>query len=226
MIQIKSSNLKYLKDLAKNNNREWFNENKDRYEVELEHMRAFADELLYEMNQNDDIETLNGKKCLQRIYRDVRFSKDKSPYKRHWGGGMRRATKWRRGGYYFHIEPGHTFVGGGFWGPNKDDLAHIRSQIAQDHLELQGIVKDPKFVEYFGELKGDKLKTAPRDYPKDHPGIELLKHKGFLCIRHFDDKEVTSPEFINKMVETFQAMRPFLNYMSDILTTDLNGEVL
>ena len=115
MSQIKASNFKFLKDLKKNNNRDWFTENKKRYQNEHEEIISFADALLTKMNEHDVIETPSGKKSLFRIYRDVRFSKDKSPYKTHWAGGFKRATAARRGGYYFHIQPGdQSFIGGGF----------------------------------------------------------------------------------------------------------------
>ncbi len=224
--QLQKSNIDFLKQLRANNNKEWFTENKSLYEHELEEMRSFSDDLINQMNQLDDIETPSGKKSLFRIYRDVRFSKDKTPYKSHWSGHMRRATKWLRGGYYYHIEPGGSFVAGGFWGPNKDDLLHIRNQIANDPNTFRSIINDPLFKKTFGELQGDQLKTAPRDFPKDHEAVDLLRYKGFVVRRDFKDKEVLSPNFTKDIVQTYQYMRPFLNYMSEILTTDLNGEAL
>lgn len=222
---ISKSNLDFLNTLKKNNNREWFAENKSKYEDAHQNMIEFSDEVLNLLNQHDDIETPNGKKSLYRIYRDVRFSKDKSPYKTHWGAYYKRATKHLRGGLGFHTESGgKTMVGGGFWGPNKEDLEHIRNQIAVDPEPLRKILKSKSFKEHFGEMTGDQLKTAPKGFPKDHEAIELLRYKQFLMGKKFTDAEVLSPDFSKKIDATFKAMRPFFDYFSDILTTDLNGE--
>ena len=225
MAQINTSNFKFLKDLAKNNDRDWFTENKKRYQTEHEQITEFADALLVKMNEHDLIETPTGKKSLYRIYRDVRFSKDKSPYKTHWAGGFQRATKHRRGGYFFHIKPGgETFIAGGFWGPNKDDLQRIREEIATDASELRKIIADPKFVSTFGTLDGEQLKTSPKGFDKEHPNVDLLRYKQFLFSKNFSDEEVLRADFVDVANETFKAMRPFFDFMSDVLTTDSNGE--
>lgn len=225
MSQIKASNFKFLEDLAKNNNRDWFTENKKRYQKEHEEIIEFADALLAKMNEHDLIETPTGKKSLFRIYRDVRFSKDKSPYKTHWSGGFTRATKQRRGGYYFHIQrDGQSFIGGGFWNPNKEDLQRIREEIATDASEIRAIIADPTFVSTFKTLDGEQLKTAPKGFDKEHPDIDLLRYKQFIFGRNFSDEEVLRPDFLEVVNQTFIAMRPFFDYMSDVLTTDSNGE--
>lgn len=226
MSVIQQHTFDYLKKLSENNNRTWFSEHKSDYEQSHENMIAFADALLTEMNAHDVIETPTGKKSLQRIYRDIRFSKDKTPYKKHWGGGLKRATALRRGGYYFHIEPNNTFVAGGFWGPSKEDLFHIRMQIEQDDTELRQIINQKEFQKNFGALLGDKLKTAPKGFDKAHPAIDLLRYKSYILKQDFTDQEVLSNDFYLKVNESFKAMRPFMNYMSDILTTNLNGELL
>ncbi|NVK63821.1 MAG: DUF2461 domain-containing protein [Flavobacteriales bacterium] len=225
MTQIPSSSITFLKDLKKNNNRDWFTEHKKRYQKEHEQIISFADALLLKMNEHDVIETPSGKKSLFRIYRDVRFSKDKSPYKTHWAGGFTRATKARRGGYYFHIQPeGQSFIGGGFWAPNKEDLLRIREEIATDASELRDILADPVFISTFGELQGEQLKTAPKGFPKDHPDIDLLRYKQFIFSKNFSDEEVLAPDFLDRVNDTFKAMRPFFDFMSEVLTTDSNGE--
>lgn len=117
-LSIPASSLDFLKQLQQNNNRDWFNNHKIEYLQQLEMIENFANGLLTELNTHDVIETPSGKKALQRIYRDTRFSADKTPYKKYWGGGFTRATSQRRGGYYFHVEGGNTFVAGGFWSPN------------------------------------------------------------------------------------------------------------
>lgn len=217
---ISSTTLQFLKDLQENNDRGWFAKEKDRFVAAKENMQSFADALLAEIEQHDEIEKMK----VYRIYRDVRFSKDKSPYKNYLSGSMMRATKWRRGGMYFHIEPnGKSMIGGGFWNPNSADLARIRQEIAADDSFLRKIIAAPNFKKHFGELEGNQVKTAPRGYAKDHPAIDLLRYKQFLLGEYFTDKEVTSKNFIKKATTSFLAMRPFFDYMSDVLTTDSNG---
>lgn len=223
MNSIPKSTLTFLKSLNKNNNRDWFNEHKSLFQAENELFVSFADTLLSEMNKHDNIETATGKKSVYRIYRDVRFSLNKTPYKNHFSGSFSRATKLLRGGYYFHIEPGNSFVGGGFWGPNSEDLLRIRKEIIVDASELREIITNKNFVETFGELKGNKLKTAPRGFDKNHPDVDLLRYKQYIISKNFTDKEVQNPDFHLKINETFKAMRPFFDYMSDVLTTDQNG---
>ena len=220
---ISPSNFQFLADLKENNNREWFNVNKERYQEAHENSIAFADDVLNQMTQHDQIVQQTGKKCLFRIYRDVRFSKNKLPYKTHWGIGMKRATVWLRGGYYYHIEPQGSFVAGGFWGPNSEDLLRIRQELAVDATPLRTIIQSSEFQANFGELIGDKVKTAPRGFPKDHPNIDLLRHKQFMVKRDFSDEEVLANDFQDKVVNTFLAMRPYFDYMSEVLTTDSNG---
>lgn len=223
-VQIKKETLDFLKTLSKNNNREWFAKNKHKYEAARENMVEFADALLSEMNKHDNIETESGKKSLYRIYRDVRFSKDKTPYSEYWGGGYRRATKKLRGGYYFHIEKGRSSVIGGFWGPNTDDLARIRQDIDLNSDEWRKVLNDRSFKQFFGELRGEQVKSAPRGYDKSHEAIDLLRYKQFLIKHSFTDAEVLSKDFVKKVNEAFRKMRPFFDHMSEILTTDSNGE--
>lgn len=223
---IEPASFDFLKAISANNNRDWFTANKATYTVAHENMVAFAEALLGEMQTHDLIETASGKKSLMRIYRDTRFSKDKTPYKQHFGGGFRRATQELRGGYYYHIEPGNSFIGCGFWGPSKEDLAHIRAQIAQAPEEFREILAQPGFVKTFGSLEGEQLKTAPKGYPKEHPAIDLLRYKQFLVSTTFTDKQVLSPQFARKVSDTFKEVRPFFDYMSSVLTTDLNGAPL
>lgn len=223
---LKKEAFDFLKTLSKNNNREWFNEHKERYLKAHENVICFADALLREMNTHDQIETETGKKSLHRIYKDVRFSKDKTPYNIHWGGGFKRATQKRRGGYYFHLQPGNSFVGGGFWGPNPEDMKRIREDIDVNYEDWRKIFKDKIFVKTFGVLEGEQLVSAPRGYEKDHPAIDLLRHKQFLLRHYFTDEEVLHPDFVRRANEVFKAMRPYFDYMSEVLTTDANGESL
>ena len=223
MNHIPPSVYSFLSKLKKNNNRDWFNDNKKLYQDAHAEVAALGDALIEQMNERDNIETPSGAKALYRIYRDIRFSKDKTPYKTGFGMHLKRATAQLRGGYYVHLEPGNNFVGGGFWAPNKDDMKLIRDHIVQDSSGFRNAIEDPTFKKYFGKLSGEQLKTAPQGFPKDHPEIELLRHKQFLLGRSFTDKEVQTPTFLKEAVATLSAMRPFFDVMSEMLTTDLNG---
>ena len=220
---VRRSGFDFLQALKKNNHRDWFNANKDRYQQEQEQIELFAGALLRELNKHDEIETPSGKKSLHRIYRDIRFSSDKTPYKTNWSGNFKRATKLRRGGYYFHLEPGNSYIAGGFWGPNPQDLKRIRDEIAFDAAPLRKILKSRSFIATFGTLKGEQVKTAPKGFDAAHEAIDLLRYKQFLLIRHFSDKEILSDHFLAVASQTFKNMRPFFDYMSEVLTTDTNG---
>lgn len=220
---IHQSGFDFLSTLKQHNNRDWFNDHKAQYLAELENIERFADALLAQLNTHDLIETPSGKKSLFRIYRDTRFSNDKTPYKTYWSGSFKRATKQRRGGYYFQIEQGNSFVGGGFWGPSPDDLKRVRDDIAFDAAPLRKILKSKSFTSLFGSLEGEQLKKVPRGYAADHEAADLLKYKQFLLIRRFTDKEVLSGDFLKEAGLTFKGMRPFFDYMSEVLSTDVNG---
>jgi uncharacterized protein (TIGR02453 family) len=223
---IQKASLGFLKKLGKNNNREWFNRHKDEYLEARGNIIAFADALLTEMNQHDLIETPSGKDSLFRIYRDIRFSKNKKPYHTHWNGVFRRATRKLRGGYYFHLEPGASFLAGGFWGPEPQDMKRIRQDIELNYEDWNKLLSAKPLVSTFGKLAGEQISTAPRGYAKDHPAIHLLRYKQFVLRTSFRDDEVCSPRFVRTANEVYKKMRPFLNYMSEVLTTDANGEPL
>ena len=219
MTTISKSALDFLKALKKNNNREWFNEHKPAFQVEYAKAKDFYTSIMEELNEHDVIEKIK----MFRIYRDVRFSKDKTPYKPHFAGHFTRGTKRLRGGYYLRIRPGESFLAGGFWEPNKDDLLRIRKEFEMDTTEIREILKDKNFVKYFGKLKGNSLKTAPRGFDKLHPDMDLIRMKQFIVTREFTDKEVLAPNFLEEVSTSFKVMRPYFDYMSEILTTDLNG---
>jgi uncharacterized protein (TIGR02453 family) len=214
--------LDFLKNLSKNNDRDWFAEHKPKYELAKDDVKAFANALAEEMSKHDHIE---GAKVF-RIYRDVRFSKDKTPYKTNIGCGFTRSTDALRGGCYLNIEPGNTFVGGGFWNPNTQDLKRIRNEFLVNAAAFRKIINAKKFKEYFGTLEGEELKTAPKGFDKEHPDIDLIRKKQFLIGRNFTDKEAMSNDFLKECNETFKAMRPFFDFMSETLTTNENGESL
>jgi uncharacterized protein (TIGR02453 family) len=221
MSNIDKKTLYFLEDLSKNNNRPWFQENKPRYELAHSNMKEFLKGLLDEFQKVDHIEKMK----LFRIYRDVRFSKDKTPYKNSFGVGFHREKPQLRGGYYLHIEPGGTFVGGGFWQPNKEDLQRIREEFAFDDQPFRKIISDPGFEKAFPKgIEGDALKTAPKGFDREHPAIDLIRRKSFVASKSFTDEEVLSKDFAEKVIDTFMVFRPWFDYFSDVLTTNANGE--
>lgn len=221
---IHKSSLEFLKKLAHNNNREWFNENKDSYLHTKENLEQFVDGLIAKMSGHDQIETLSGKKSLYRIYNDVRFSKDKSPYNPRFAGYLKRIKPNLRGGYYYWIRPGNSRVGCGFTYPNPEDLKRIRLDIADNYKDWNRLLNSKSIKNTFGAMQGERVKTTPKGFDKDHPAIELLRFKQFWFECSFTDKEVLDKNFVNVVNKTFKAIRPFFDYVSYVLTTDLNGE--
>lgn len=219
---IAPATLQFLRDLAAHNDRDWFAEHKPRYETAWKNMKKFVAAVEAEMSKFD---VLEGSK-LFRIYRDVRFSKDKLPYKSNLSAGFKRATAKRRGGFYLHIQPGESFVGGGFWEPNPADLKRIRDEFAADAGPIRKIIAGKEFQKYFGELQGDEVKTAPKGFSKEDPNIDLIRKKQFVVSRKFSDAEVLKTDFASEVAQTFQAMLPYFDYMTGVLTTNLDGESL
>lgn len=212
----------FLKRLEKKNNREWFTENKEEFKAHEVGIKSFYSSVMENLNKHDQIEKMK----IFRIYRDVRFSKDKTPYKAHFAGSFSRAGAERRGGYYLRIKPGETFVATGFWDPNKEDLFRIRKELELDAAEFRNVIEEASFKEIWGTLEGDAVKTAPKGFDKEHPDIELIRHKQFIFTRKFTDKQVLSKEFLKEVDHSFHAIRPYFDLMSSILTTNLNGESL
>ncbi len=218
---VEASTIKFLKDLDKNNHREWFLSHKEAYDAALGNLKTFKEEVHKNLAKKDLIEDSR----LFRIYRDVRFSKDKAPYKNNFGMHFTRASPALRGGYYLQIEPGKSFAGGGFWAPEPKDLKRIRDEFAFDDKPIRKIISNKTFLKYFGTLQGEELKTAPSGYDRDHPAIDLVRKKQFIISRNFTDKEVVDLTFLKEVTLTFEAMRSFFDYMSEVLSTDQNGEV-
>lgn len=224
--QIHTTTLGFLSDLAANNDRDWFNTYKSVYQAAQANMCDFIEALILEMNQHDQLENTSGKASLFRIYNDVRFKKDKSPYNARFAFGMQRATKYRRGGYYVHIKPGESFIACGFFGPSPEDLKRIRTDIDHHYEDWNRVLADPALQATFGAMQGEKVKTAPQGYAKDHPAIGLLQHKQFLFRMEVSDEAVTSPDFVKRISDSFKNIRPFFDYMSEVLTTNANGELI
>ena len=210
----------FLKTLNKNNNREWFKEHKSKHDEVKKKVQELSLKL-FDILKNDN--QLDKHKVF-RIYRDVRFSKNKAPYKTHFGISFHRHKPKYRGGYYLHLEPGASFLGVGFWGPNKDDLFRIRKEIEMDHEYFEKITSECKLIAKWDVLQGEQLKTAPKGFEKDHPGIKHLRFKQFIFIQNIPDSFLKKADFSEWMTSQFNSIRPFLNYMGDVLSTDLNGE--
>ncbi len=219
---IQKDTIAFLEDIRKNNNRPWFQANKERYLDAQKNVKDFLLSLETEMNKIDSIEKIK----LFRIYRDVRFSKDKSPYNSHWSMSMGRTKPYLRGGYYLKLNPEGGMIACGFWNPNSSDLSLIRGQIDQDPKAFRKAINNKKLKQVFGQMGGEAVKTAPKGYNKDHPAIDLIRHKQFIFTKEFSRKEVHDKDFLKQVVLSYKAIRPFFDYMSDILGHNLNGEPL
>ncbi len=209
----------FLTELKANNNREWFQENKSRYQSARDEFIAFVDQLIGRIVQFDpSVSHHNAKACVFRIYRDVRFSKDKSPYKTNFGAHVTPAVKrsdiHTRAGYYIHLEPGASMLAGGAYMPKGDWIKNIRQEIDLHGAEFRKIMADSTFQYYFGEIEGEKLKRPPKGYDKDHPEIDLLKHKSFLATHYMDDRVMTSPDFVDHAAKVFEALFPFDSFLN------------
>jgi len=208
----------FLKELVENNNREWFQENKERYEAARENVIEFADgllKLLRKIDPNID-DSLEAKKCVMRIYRDIRFSKNKTPYKNNFGVSIPTKGK-KLGGaeYYLQISPGNSFLAGGYWAPEAPHLKAIRQEIDYNAHELKNIVDDKEFVKLFGEFrKQDQLKSVPREYGADNENIDLLKLKSFVAFHPFKEEELLKKDAVEKVATLCSKIYPlnvFLN---------------
>lgn len=217
--------LQFLDDLKKNNNREWFQENKKRYEVFKKDYHQLVSDFLDVMKPLDpSLELLEIKDCTFRINRDIRFSKDKSPYKSHLGVWMSAGAKGaNRSGYYVHIEKGGSFIAGGFYSPDAEELKKVRKEISFFYDDLQEILNDKNFKKEFGSLdvnENNSLKSMPRGYDKDHPAIEFLKLKSFTASQTYDISEVTKKDFVKKMSQKLIALKPLNDFINRALDTE------
>lgn len=209
---IQSSTLDFLRKLKKNNNRDWFEKNRDKYEAAKNDIEKNVGVVLSNIRTFDKRipADLEAKKCMFRIYRDVRFSKDKRPYKNNIGAHIQPGGKKAHGcGYYMHVEAGGAFLAGGIWQPEAPELAKIRQEIDYNFDEFKKIISAKSFKKYFGGLEqDDKLAREPKGYTKDHAAIEFLKLKSFTVVANLTDKEVMSKDYQKKTKEIFKAMLP------------------
>ncbi len=221
MSSISKDTFDFLNRLEQNNNRDWFNDHKKEFKTIEANTKKVYNELFEALKNHDEVDRLK----LFRIYRDVRFSKNKTPYKTHFGGSFHRKKPELRGGYYLHIAPNNqSFIATGFWEPNKEDLLRIRKEFEADDTEIREIINNKSFKAVWGDFVGDELKTAPKGFDKEHPAIDLIRKKQYIFTKNYTDKEVLSNNFIDEVNIAFKAIRPYFDYMSDVLTTNINGE--
>ena len=213
---LKNSTLLFLKDLHKNNNREWFNENKDRYRAAHTNVADFVDELIEEIGEFDEeILKTDAKKALFRIYRDVRFSKDKSPYKTNFGAGLGMGKGNRISGYYLHIEPGKSFLAGGVYQPDTTVLKEIRKEISINSNEFLSILEQDEFRNNFRGLSvGQKLQRVPAGFEKDDPMAEFLKLKNFIVVHPVSNEALMKEDAAKNFAQIFKSIKPLNDFLS------------
>jgi uncharacterized protein (TIGR02453 family) len=207
--------LDFLSELAVNNSRPWFEEHRTAFEKARSTFEGLVDELIRDISAFDDLSGLTAKDCVLRIHRDIRFSRDKTPYKTAMVAAiMAGGRKSGRAGYGLHMAPNETMAAGGFWEPEPEQLAMFRRAISRDPRTFLDIVEAPGFVRLFGNVRGEKLKSAPQGYAKDHPAIEILKLKQVYVARAFTDEAVIATGFVDQISATFRTMRPFVDYLN------------
>jgi len=220
---LQNSTLTFLKDLAKNNTKEWFDANRKKYEAAREDYIQLAADIIKNFSKKDkDFETLEAKKCLFRINRDIRFSKDKSPYKNNFGASFERGGRkspWA--GYYLHIQPGNkSFIAGGVWQPEADRVKKIRQEIDYNWTDFKKIINNKKFKAVFGDLEKSKdtsLSREPKGYEKDNAAIDYIKLKSWIVSAPITDKEITSKDLLKKILNGFEAMQPLIIFLNEAL---------
>lgn len=216
---IQPATLKFLKDLKKNNSKEWFDKNRKVYESAKEDFISLVSDIIVQFGKKDEsIASLQPKSCIFRINRDVRFSKDKSPYKTNMGASFSKdGKKAMIAGYYFHIEPGNSFVGGGIYMPKAENIKKIRQEIDYCFDEFSKIIKHKKFVAQYGDLdKSAEISLArePKGYEKDNPAIGYLKLKSWIAISSVSDAELTDKTLVKKIVTAFEALNPLIDFLN------------
>lgn len=222
---ISKDSLQFLEDLKNNNHRDWFQGNHKRYNEFKKDYKQIVEAFIAEMSKGDEsLKHLEFKNCSFRINRDIRFSKDKSPYKTNLGIWMSNGNKeFNLAGYYVHIEKGASFIAGGLHQPDAVALKKMRREIAGFYEDLEEIVDNAEFKHIYGALDRDEnntLKTAPKDYDKDHPAIEFLKLKSFTATAKISDKEIASKDFVKETSKKLLVLKPLVDYINRALTTE------
>ena len=211
--------LPFLRDLAENNTREWFQDNKKRYQQARGEFEEYITKLLPKLALIDKgLAGLEAKQCVFRIYRDVRFSSDKSPYKTNMGAAMTKGgRKSPYATYYFHVEPGNVFAAGGIWMPEAPVLKAMRQEVYYNADEFKAILDAPSFRKYFDGISGESLKRPPRDFPADFPDADLLMYKSYVTVTDFKDDRITTDGFMDELLNAYRAMYPFNSFINRAL---------
>jgi uncharacterized protein (TIGR02453 family) len=215
---LQKSTLQFIKDLTNNNNKPWFEENRPLFEKAKSDFEILVKGIISTFGKIDpDIAPLEARNCIFRQYRDIRFSKDKTPYKSNMGASFDRGGK-NSGfaGYYLHVEPGKSLAGGGIWMPGGEQLKKIRQEIDYNWEEFAGIINEKKFKNIYGELEqGEyKLSREPKGYEKDNPAIEYLKLKSVIATRPLSDAELVSKDLLLTVVDAFTALMPLVKFIN------------
>lgn len=219
-----SSTLKFLKDLKRNNNKPWFDKNRTNYENAKTDFITFIQNVIDQHGKKDNsIKNLTAKNCLFRINRDIRFSKDKSPYKTNFGASINKGGKkaFDSAGYYFHLEPGNSFTGGGIYMPMPDMLKKVRQEIDYNLKDFKKILTSKKFKSVYGDLTRNEeflLSRVPKGYEPDNPAAEFLKLKSFIAMTSLSDKDLTSKSLVSKTVAAFDALQPLIEFLNQSIS--------
>lgn len=214
---LQSSTIQFLKALKKNNNKEWFDKNRKIYEQAKADYLNFVTIMLNEIQGFDtSLMELQPKQCIFRLNRDVRFSKNKDPYKTNFGASFSKgAKKVQSAGYYFHLEPGENFVGGGLWMPMAPDLNKVRQEIDYCYKEFSSILKKPAFKSTYGDMDNSmKLVRPPKGFDVDNPALEYLKLKSFVVTRSIKDTELTDNQLVKNVVKDFKTIAPLVHFLN------------
>lgn len=216
---LQSSSIRFLKELKKNNDKSWFDVHRPAYEAARKDFESFIQQLIDFTGKKDpEIAAVKAKDCLFRINRDIRFSKDKSPYKSNFGASINRGGKKSiYAGYYFHFEPGNSFIGGGLWAPMPQELQKVRQEIDYCYDEFSKLVNAKKFRDVYNEMdfsSESSLSRVPRGYEADNPAAKYLKLKNFIAMREVSDKELQSPDLVKESVNTLLALTPVIKFIN------------
>lgn len=216
-----STTLAFLSKLQDNNHKEWFDANRKEYEAVREEFKKILKQVLADLaSKEEDLLGLEPKDVMFRINRDIRFSKNKAPYKNNMGAFMGEGgRKTEKAGYYLHVQPhGESFIAGGVYMPPAENLKKIRQEIDYNPSELKQVVETAEFKHAWGAITGETLKTAPKGYPKDHPNIDLLRHKTFVVMHQFTDDEMKGDDILEKIAYNFDLLRPMNSYFNVALS--------
>lgn len=217
---LQTATLQFLKDIAANNNKPWFDAHKEQYEAAKQDWEVFVGQLLEALTPVEPaLAGQKAKDCIFRIYRDVRFAKDKTPYKQNFSAYFSKGGKKFAGaGFYVHLQPdGKSMIGGGVWNPEAPLLKAVRQEIDYNFADFKKILEQKEFKKTFGELKGDQLKSPPQGYDAENPAIEYLKMKSFVVMHSLADKDWTGKNIVNNCADVFATMKPLVDFLNKSL---------